>query len=250
MRAAKKRHAGPDGFAPGRGVHFTAEAVVLAAVLLTGLASYNREALTKLEQAYGPEDNGPVFASYQYDDADNGGTSSVFQVENQSLSWICDLRKTYEYGYCGFGVIFDQYHTGRGIELDRYESMSFTLDYEGSGQALRLAVKDKNPRYVELGALNDEKINQANIAVSPGRQTVTIDLHEFAVVEWWKEAASTPSIELSQPRFDNVVSMEFLTAADSAPGRHALRIDRIVFNGHLMSAETFFGIIAFAWLLL
>jgi hypothetical protein len=45
--------------------------------------------------------------SYQYDDQDNGGTSVVTADQSRHLAWTCDLTKTYEYGYCGFGAKFD-----------------------------------------------------------------------------------------------------------------------------------------------
>ncbi|WP_427965650.1 putative bifunctional diguanylate cyclase/phosphodiesterase [Altererythrobacter sp.] len=250
MRVARERHKGPNGLAHNRRGHWGAELVVAVAALLTWLACYNRETLTSLEQEFGPADDGPRFASYQYGDQDNNGTSTVSVIEGESLAWLCDLQKTYKYGYCGFGVVFDQYHTGRGLDLSRYDRVNLTLNYQGSSQSLRLAIKDKNPRYAELGAPNDEKVNQASIAVSPGQQTVALDLDQFAVVEWWKEAASKPSVILSQPRFDNVTAIELLTAIDSEAGQQSLRIERIGFSGQMMSIETWYGGIAIAWLLL
>jgi diguanylate cyclase (GGDEF)-like protein/PAS domain S-box-containing protein len=250
MQAAIEGHAGEKGNAPGRRGHLTVEALVLAAALLTWVASYNRESLTHLEQVYKPQDNETAFASYQYDDRTEGGTSSVYVNEGRALSWTCDLEKTYEYGYCGFGIIFDQYHTGRGLDLSDYDSVSFTLRYEGSGQSLRLVLKDLDPRYSELGAPNNEKIDQANIPISAGVQAVSLNLVQFSVAEWWHQAAANPSVELSRPSFNNISSLEILTATDSEAGRHSLSIDRITFHGQAMSAETWYGGIALAWFLL
>ncbi len=223
---------------------------MLVAALLTWIASYNREALTQLEQAYGPQDDGPVFANYSFDDRTEGGTSSVTLDEKRPLSWTCNIEKTYEYGYCGFGVIFDQFHTGQGIDLSRYDSVSFTLRYEGSSQSLRLAMKDLNPRYAELGAPSSTKENQTSIPIDPGEQTVSIGFDEFFVAEWWRQAAPRPSAELARPRFDNIISIELLTAPDSEAGRQTVTIDRITFHGQALSAETWYGGVALAWLLL
>jgi diguanylate cyclase (GGDEF)-like protein/PAS domain S-box-containing protein len=111
-------------------------------------------------------------------------------------------------------------------------------------------LKNKDPRYLQLGATSQEQVNQTSVPVAPGQRTFSIELSQFAVAEWWSEAAVEPAPELFDPHFDNVVSMEFLTAADAPLGRHSLRIDRIVFEGRTMSAEVWYGTIALVWLLL
>ncbi len=250
MRVARMEDTGSKGPAYNRRSHWGAELVVALAVMLTWFASQNRESLTSLEQAFVPADSGPHFASYEFDDKFNGGTSTASSIPGKNLAWVCDLQKTYEYRYCGFGMIFDQYHIGQGLDLSRYDRVDITLDYEGPSQSLRLVIKDKNPRYVELGASNDEKVNQTTMAVAPGLQTVSIGLDQFSVAEWWQQAASKPSAELSQTRFDNISAMELLTANDAEAGRHALRIDRIAFRGQIIGIEAWYGGIAIGWLLL
>jgi diguanylate cyclase (GGDEF)-like protein/PAS domain S-box-containing protein len=249
MRAAMVRHAGPGANTPARRGHLTIEAVVIAAALLTVVASYNREALTQREQFYEPSDDNFAFASYQYDDRTEGGTSSV-AAGGRPLSWTCNIQKTYEYGYCGYGIIFDQYHTGRGLDLSGFDSISFTLQYEGSANSLRLAIKDLDPRYLDLGAPTNEKVNQASIPVEPGLQTVSIGIDQFSVVDWWQEAAERPSAELARPAFDNVSSLEILTAADSEAGPQAIAVEKIAFHGQTVSTEGWYAGIALAWLLL
>ncbi|MXO60377.1 EAL domain-containing protein [Altererythrobacter salegens] len=249
MQLAVVRHAGTCDLSSSWRRNSTVELMVVVAALLTGLASYYRDTLTQREQVFGPEDNGTAYASFQYGDETNDGSSTVAVTGGNGLAWTCDLRMTYQYGYCGFGLIFDQYHTGRGLDLTRFDSAIFTLDYEGSGESLRLVFKDKSPRYVELGAPDDEKVNQASIAISPGRHTVKIDLNQFSVAEWWKEGAQ-PTDELTRTRFDNVTSMEFITAADSEEGQQSLQIDKIAFTGQTMSAETWYSGVAVVWLLL
>jgi diguanylate cyclase (GGDEF)-like protein/PAS domain S-box-containing protein len=228
----------------------TVELLVLAAAVLTAFASYNREALTHRELSFSAWDSGTGYLSYQFDDRDMGGTSKASAEPGSGMGWICDLTTAYEYRYCGMGVLFDPAGAGGGIDLGRFDRVTVTFRHEGPGRSLRLVLKNKDPRYSQFGTSNDEKVNQLNVPVSRGLQTVAIDFEQFAVAEWWANSASRPSTELTEPEFHNVVSVELLTAADAEPGRHALRVEKIAFHGNRMSAEAWYGIIALAWLLL
>ena len=250
MRAAIGDRAGAKRFRPFHRDHLTVELLVIAAAVLTALVSYNRDALTHRQLNFGPINNGTASATYQYDDRTNGGSSVATAVAGHTASWTCDLTKAYEYGYCGFGMLFRSAGTGRGADLSDFDRAAITLRYEGASESLRLALKNKDRRYSALGALDDEQVNQASVPVSSGLQTIQIDLDQFAVAEWWKNSAPRPSEKLAEPEFHNVLSLELVTGADAQPGRHRLHIEKIVFHGSAMSAEVWYGSIAFAWLLL
>jgi diguanylate cyclase (GGDEF)-like protein/PAS domain S-box-containing protein len=226
------------------------ELLVVAAAILTATASYNRHALTHRELSFRAQDNGSSYLSYRFDDRDMGGTSAASAEAGSGLGWICNLTTTYEYRYCGLGVLFDPAGAGGGIDLGDFDRVALTLRHEGPSQSLRLVLKNKDPRYSAFGTSTDEKVNQLNVPVSRGMQTVRIDFEQFAVAEWWRDSASHPSLELTEPEFHNVVSVELLTAADAEPGRHELGVEEIVFHGSTMSAEAWYGSIAIAWLLL
>jgi diguanylate cyclase (GGDEF)-like protein/PAS domain S-box-containing protein len=250
MQAAIGERAGRNGFRLFRRDHLTVELLVVAAAVLTAFASYNRDTLTRRELSFRSQDNGATYATYQYDDHPNGGTSAVAAEAGPGLGWTCDLTKAYEYGYCGFGMLFDPAGAGGGIDLSSFDRVKITLRYEGTGRSLRLAIKNKDPRYSAFGTSTNEKVNQVSVPVSAGEQTIEIDFDQFAVAEWWRDSASHPSAELTEPEFHNVPSMELLTALDAEPGRQLLRIEKIVFDGRMMSAEAWYGSIALVWLLL
>lgn len=250
MQAATAARPGPARFRPFGGEHFAIELVVLAAVVLTVLAFWFRDPLTRREIVLTPEGQGQTFLGYQFGDSQMGGDSEVRLDETRPLSWTCELGGRYEYRYCGFGLLFDPSGAGGGIDLSRLENAQVTVHYEGSGKSLRFVLKNKDARYLELGATSPEQVNQTSVPVAPGQRTFSIQLSQFAVAEWWADTAVEPDPLLFDPHFDNIVSMEFLTAADAPLGRHSLRIDRIVFEGRTMSAEVWYGTIALVWLLL
>jgi diguanylate cyclase (GGDEF)-like protein/PAS domain S-box-containing protein len=250
MRAAAGARAGPNRFRLFPADFPIVELIVGAAVVLTALAFYFRDPLTHLELSFAPQDNGTAYDAYYYGDESNGGTSVAAAEVGRALAWTCDLTRTYEYGYCGFGLLFDRTTAGRGVDFSRFDRVKMVVQYEGSSESLRLVLKNKDPRYSALGAPSDEKINQASLPISSGAQTTEIELDQLAVAEWWRDSASRPSLELAQPEFHNVLALELLTGAESEPGRHRLRIEKIEFHGSTMGAEAWYGSIALAWLLM
>ncbi len=250
MRAAIGKGAGPDNFRPFRRDHMIVELLFVAAAVLTAFASYYRDALTHRDLSLRPQGDGSSYLSYRFDDRDMGGTSTASADARSGLGWICDLTTAYEYRYCGLGVLFDPAGAGGGVDLRGFDRVELTLRHEGAGHSLRLVLKNRDPRYSALGTSSEDKVNELNLPVSSGAQTVSIDFEQFAVAEWWKNSTSRPSPELAEPEFYNVVSAELLTAPDAEPGRHELRVEKIVFHGRIMSAEVWYGSIALAWLLL
>jgi diguanylate cyclase (GGDEF)-like protein/PAS domain S-box-containing protein len=235
---------------PVRRSALSIEVVVVAAVLMTLVAVYFRDPLTLRETVISSTDQSPSFSTYSFDDRGNGGLSVASNRSERALVWACDLRNTYEFRYCGFGVMLDPRQSGSGIDLSRLETVKIVLHYQGSARSLRVVLKNKDARYLELGATSDEQVNQTSMEITPGTQAIEFGLNQFAVAEWWQNSAPVLSPELTEPRFSNVVSMEFVTAPDAQAGRHALGIDRMVFKGRSVSAEVWYGAIALMWLLL
>jgi diguanylate cyclase (GGDEF)-like protein/PAS domain S-box-containing protein len=217
---------------------------------MTLVAAYFRDPLTLRETVISSMDESVSFTAYSFDDRGNGGSSVASIQSEQTLAWACELGKASENRYCGFGVALDRIGSGRGVDLSRLEAVKILLHYQGSARSLRVVLKNKDARYLELGAASDEQVNQTSMAISPGTQAIEFGLSQFAVAEWWQSTAPVPSPELAEPQFSNVVTMEFVTAPDAKAGRHALHVDKMVFTGRTVSAEVWYGAIALMWLLL
>ena len=230
--------------------YLSLERLVLFAALLSALAFYFREPLTRRQLTFGAAANGTGYQSYLYGDQSNGGSSIASQTPGNPLAWSCLLTAAVQYAYCGFGLVFDTRNSGRGLDLRRYETIRIDLDHRGPGRSLRFVLKNKNPRYAALGAPSAEKVIQTSIAVAGGAQSIELRLDQLAVAEWWRDGASRPHRDLALPEFDNIVSMEILTGVEARPGRHRIAVREIVFEGEAVSPETFYGAILFAWLLL
>ena len=224
------------------------EMMVAAAIALTAFAIAYREPLTRDALEFGPEAVGQAFDSYSYDDSSNGGSSTVAFDHRRPFAWTCDLRPKSQWPYCGFGLLFDRDQSGRGIDLRGYERIDLKLVYRGDGKMIRVALKDRDPRYQSLDKPLD-KVNQASFPIRNGAQTVPLTLGDFTVAEWWKDQTMAPA-ELARPSFRNIVSMEIITGSDGKLGPQQFRIERISVERHLVSTEAWFAGIALCWMVL
>jgi diguanylate cyclase (GGDEF)-like protein/PAS domain S-box-containing protein len=226
---------------------FGFEGLLGLAVLITAIAVPFRGPLTHRTTTFSPADVGGKFIAYAYDDTSSGGHSSV--VINGKLDWTCKLAGGFDARYCGFGLALDPLNTGKGIDFSTYNSINIDLQYDGRAEFLRMTLKNRDAKYAPAGQPPNDKINQATVPVSAGRQRISLKLSDFVVAEWWKDQAKLPP-DLSRPEFNNVTSMEFVTGTDAFAGEHHIRVGRITFERTLVSTEAWFGGITIAWMLL
>ncbi|MBA3510575.1 EAL domain-containing protein [Sphingomonas sp.] len=226
------------------------ETLVTCAVVLTAFALIFRDDLTGRHLSFGPDGSSAPFVSYWFSDSSDGGHSVASEDKGRPLAWSCSLTNKYRYRYCGFGLMFEPGDTGRGLDLRDFERLKVRLTYQGPGRSLRVVLKNKDQRYLALGAPTIEKRSQASVPIYSGEQTIDLELADLAVAEWWRDSAARPSIELARPEFHNVVAMELLTGVESKPGRYRLVVSEISLEGEAVGIEAWYVGIALAWALL
>ena len=94
------------------------EAVIAALLLCTFAAIHYQHALLDRTLVYSPS-NSTTYSAYSYGDQGAGGTSTVTLDATHPLAWTCDLQPTYQYAFCGYGMLFDLQHDGHGLDLAR-----------------------------------------------------------------------------------------------------------------------------------
>jgi diguanylate cyclase (GGDEF)-like protein/PAS domain S-box-containing protein len=220
------------------------ECLIALALIGTIAAIIEREPLTRLNVEFGPGAEGQRFYAYGYADGSNGGTSSV-AVSRHTLSWRCVLRPSAAWPYCGFGILFDKEHSGRGLDFSRYKAVRIRLDYSGAGKFIRISLKNGSPG----NSAFSDKSEQVTLPVRKGTQTLDIDLTDFAVPDWWKDQAHA-SGDLARPAFNDIIALEVISGADGVPGPQAFHIQSITFDRQILSAEAFYGAIVGLWAVL
>jgi len=227
---------------------FGFEAIVVIAMVLTGLAIYFQDRLTHETLSFGPKDLGTSFYSYAYDDHFDGGHSRGAVDKARPLAFTCEIRPGFAYPYCGFGITFDTHQNQKGLDLSGFDKVSLTINYRGASKLVRIDLRDKDSRYSGLARVVD-KANEADFPIRPGRQTVTLGFSDFSVADWWR-IQTRASAELARPSFRNIVALELVTGVDSGPGEQSFQIERIRFHRTLISNEGWFGGIGIAWAVL
>lgn len=223
------------------------EVFIVAALIATIGAIWFEDALTTRSFLVRPADVGYSFYSYAYGDQSDGGTSKA--SEKAPLDWACTLVRTQQNAYCGFGLLFDLHHQGRTLDFRKLRSLTVKFRYEGQAELLRMTLSDYDPRFRGQDGSVVEKINQTTIMVSQGEQTVTLQLPDFTVAEWWKERMRATG-ESARPSFGHINAAEFITGADARPGEHRIRIEELRFDHKVVSTEAWYGGIAAFWLAL
>ena len=223
----------------------SAECLIAIALLLTIAAIVEQEPLTTKRVELGPGGEGKSFYAYSYADNVNGGTSTVTPSARDPLSWKCVLRSSLAWPYCGFGLLFDTKHSGKGIDFSGYDALSVRVRYSGAGKFVRLSLKNQGNGL----AGSPDKAEQVTLPLRQGNQKLDVQFADLAVPDWWKDQ-NHASGDLARPSFNNIVAMELISGADGVPGPQSFQVQEVSFERQILSAQAFFGTIAGLWVTL
>lgn len=187
------------------------------------------------------------FVSYPYGDESVGGTSSAATDAGRPFRWTCRLRPQYEYPFCGYELLWDSTGYREGLDLSKFETVSINFAYRGPGDSLKMHLKNHDGRYSRPGLSESNKFNKIEFPVKQGRQEVRLAFADFSVAEWWLTSNRIPP-ELSQPQFDNVVSIDLQTGSGARPGNHDFAVDAIVLEGAFLTEAQLYLAMLCAWL--
>lgn len=188
------------------------------------------------------------FYSYTYTDAADGGGSTGGIDADNPLSWNCALTATAGAPYCGFGMLLDIDHSGRGLDLSRTETITLDLTYQGPADHLTLYLKNADRRYSKPSRPETDKYNQADFRVRQGRQRIVIPVKELRVPDWWV-SQNQVSRALAEPQINNIVALELTTAMNPPTGRYQATLSSIGFNHSLLSTKRWHLAIFAMWAL-
>ena len=221
------------------------ECLIAVALIASFAAIAEREPLTRKSVEFGPAVQGTRYYAYTYADASEGGNSYVSSSDRDPLSWRCVLRSGGAWPYCGFGLLFDTAHSGRGLDFSKYRTLRIRVAYTGAGKFIRISLKNDD----RLHSRFSDKTEQATVPVRQGDQTIEVNFSDLAVPDWWKDKTRA-SGQQARPAFGNIIALEIISGADGLPGLQVFRIRSISFERHILSVEAFYGTLAGLWLVL
>lgn len=219
--------------------------LIALALIASAAAVFEREALTKETVEFGPAVNGKAYYAYTFADASDGGQSSISTSPSDPLSWRCVLRSGEAWPYCGFGLLFDTKHRGRGFDFSRYEGLTINLAYQGAGRLIRVSLKNDDG----LNSRFSSKAEQVTLPVRQGDQPLEVKFSDLAVPDWWKDRTRA-SGEHARPALGNIIALEVISGADGVPGPQVFRVRSVTFERQILSIEAFYSIMAASWFML
>jgi len=222
------------------------EAAIFLLVAVSFAAVLGKSAITRQTLVLSPQAG--RFVAYSYSDTEGGGRSVVSVDPRKPLSWSCDIRQGAAYPYCGYGLQLDLGREDKGLDLSRFQTVTLRFSYRGASDHLRLALK-ASPDPAARDRLKGELAPLAvEIPVVQGRNEVRLPLSQLATEEWWA-ASRGLSADEAAPNLKAIHSVAIATS-NPRPGRIAVSVDDLTFEGSYLSTEQFYLVILGVWLML
>ncbi len=220
--------------------------VLLIGILLTLLAVFAHRFLPERRLALDTSKPDAVYFLMTFGD---DALTKVDWVDQSRRHYRCRFIQQSQDASCSFTFLL--YHgndLAHGVDLSRFRNLNLAIRYAGSAHYLRVAIRSFDPRFSRVEDTNSPKFNLLNLQPKDLGQPVAIDLHEFAVPEWWVSAYDLPR-NLAQPDVRNATAFSIYLQGEGTGTEHDIQIDRIEFSGDWISAEYWYLGILCAWMI-
>jgi signal transduction histidine kinase/CheY-like chemotaxis protein len=175
----------------------------------------------------------------------HGNSVGTLVVTKDAIIMRCALGGAATYPFCKLQFLLGE--PGKGVDLSRFESVTFDVRYSGGEpQQIKLHVMNFEPGYSTLGEWNSQRFNEAEIELNP-KSTVTIPMNVLRTADWWRLPRKIP-LSKSYTRLDHVTAVEIATNV-GAPGQViTVELRSIKFRGKWISTTTLLMCLVAAWI--
>lgn len=182
-----------------------------------------------------------------YDDIPAGGNTQVKLLDSTSrFDWQCNMIDSpIGYPYCGFQVFIGT-DIQSGVDLSKFNELKLWLNYQGSGDTVRVALRHYDPLYSNPDDVGSTKFNSLDIKKEHLTPGISIDFRSFSVPTWWQLNRKL-SHKLTIPDFTNIVILDIETGSNLKQGEHDFQLDKIELHGQWLSTENWYLSILIFW---
>lgn len=177
------------------------------------------------------------------------GSSSAEWTDKTRNAWSCTSPKGYKTDYfpCGLTLYLSNSNNS-GIDLSKFTYLNLHLNYQGSANKVRIAIRNFNREYSTVEDYNSTKFNAIQIHSQQLNQELHLPLSSFAVADWWLSKYNVP-LSRSAPEMNNslVITIDF--GEPPPPGVHQFEIKKIEFQGEWIATEYWYLAIICLWML-
>ncbi len=175
----------------------------------------------------------------------NGNSVGSLTITRDALVMRCHLRSAATYPYCK--LVFLLGDPVKGIDMSRYDTMSFDMRYSGVGRHLiKLHLMNFEPDISTPNDWNSQRFNEVQLQLPP-QPRFTIPMHAFRTADWWRNQRDIP-LSKSYVRLDHVTALE--VATDLVPMEQVITIEvrSIKFTGKWISKTALLMGLVSAWI--
>jgi hypothetical protein len=134
------------------------------------------------------------------------------------------------------------------MDLSIYEHLVLHLNYSGSANKVRIAIRNYNPAYSKPSDNNSTKFNAIQIHTSELNKENRIALPAFVAADWWLSQYNIP-LSGSSPEMDNAMVITVDFGEPIKPGTHSFSIDKLELHGEWINIEYWYLAILCLWML-
>lgn len=221
------------------------ETILGALVILTLIAILGEQRILSTSLVI---DSQSGYAVHLYSDASVNGNSEVELIDPVSFEWRCDIKTQYTFPFCGFEILIDP-RREKGLNFSHYNTIKLWMDYEGTGETVRIYLRNFDGRYSVSGDDPSTKYNQVEFDTALLKQPIEFSLNDFFVANWWLLQYKIPP-HLAHPQFDNIVVIDIHTGTTNPVGNHHFVLHRIELSGQWLTTEEWYRSILTLWLVL
>jgi len=175
----------------------------------------------------------------------NGNSVGSMTITRDAIVMRCLLRSATAYPFCSL-----QFQLGdpvKGIDMTRYDTMSFDLRYSGQGRhVIKIHLMNFEPDISTQSDWNSQRFNEVRLQLPP-QPRFTIPMNALRTADWWRSSREIP-LSKSYVRLDHVTALE--VATDAVPNEQVITIElrSIKFTGKWISKTTLLTWLVIAWI--
>jgi len=220
--------------------------VLLAGIALTVLALLAVELVPPRTLDLAAPDVASNLYLLRPNDAAEG--NPVQWVDADALHWHCHYTAPASYQPCGLTFVLGAAdEPTRGVDLSRFDTLELDLAYRGPSPAVRVAVRNFDPRFSRVDDANSARIQSINLRPRDLDRPLTLQLNELTVPEWWVQQFDLPR-EYNRPGLENATALAIDLPSELTGQQHDLQVRRLTLTGAWVSRDRIYLAILCGWL--
>lgn len=121
------------------------------------------------------------------------GTVTSEWTRDDHTQWRCQYPENFTGNYFACTLTLDLSKSiNQGIDLSEYSQLNLTMNYQGSANKIRIAIRNYDSAYSRPDDGNSTKFNAIQVHTLELTKEIHLALSFFAVADWWLSQYNTP----------------------------------------------------------